>query len=71
MEVSEKITQLEINYWRVAHSKSATVQEAEEAAKRFFQSLRQRDGRYIVRRLGSESLMRQSDRREHGYNAGV
>ena len=66
MEISEKTTNKETELWRLAHSESAPERETAEAAVRFFKSLRQRHGRYLVRRLGSESLMRQSDRRESG-----
>jgi hypothetical protein len=74
VEVTEKMTRLEIDLWRLAHSKAATESEAAEAAAMIFKSLRQRDSRYAVRQLGSESLklslMRESGS-SHNYNAGI
>jgi hypothetical protein len=70
VEVSEKMTEPEVTCYRLAHSKAVTEQEAEQAAIMLFRSLRQRDSRYVVRQLGSESLkvsmLKQSDKRHSG-----
>jgi hypothetical protein len=72
VEVSEKMNRLEVDLWRVAHSKSASEQETTEAAVMFFRSVRQRNSRYQVRELGlpKNSILRKSNSSQD-YNAGV
>jgi hypothetical protein len=64
VEISEKATKLEVDWWRLAHSKSATEKETAEAAVMFFRSVRQRNSRYLVRQLGSP-------KQSQDYNAGI
>lgn len=77
VEVSEKMIETEVTFWRLAHSKTATSQEAEQACIMFIRCRRERDSRYVVRTLGCEplklkgSIIRQSDRRQHNYDAAV
>ena len=57
-ELSVKLTQEEVNLLRLAVSKEGSAEEAKEAGKLFFESLRTRGSRYTVRDL-------------HGLGSGV
>jgi hypothetical protein len=62
VEISEKATKLEVDWWRLAHSRSVSDGEAAEAAVMYFRSVRQRNSRYQVRQLGSpKTLLRDYD----------
>jgi hypothetical protein len=51
-EIQIKVTDRELNLWRLANSKTASDEEVGKAVRLLFQSLRQRRARYIVRQLG-------------------
>ena len=50
-ELSVKLTEKETNLLRLAVSKAASPEEAKEAGRLFFKSLRTRGSRYTVRDL--------------------
>jgi hypothetical protein len=60
VELLAKMTDREINLWRLANSKAASDAEAKKAAWLLVKSIRERGGRYTVRELGKGS-----------YNAAV
>jgi K+/H+ antiporter YhaU regulatory subunit KhtT len=59
VELLIKLTDREINLFRLAMSRAAAEEEAKQATKMLFKTLKQRQCRYTVRELGS------------GYNAAL
>jgi hypothetical protein len=58
VELLVKLTDKEINLWRLANGKANADEEAKRASWLMIKSIRERNGRYTVRELG-------------GYNAAV
>jgi hypothetical protein len=53
VEVLIKMSQREINLWRLANTRATTDEEVRTAVRLLFQSLRERGARYLVRELGA------------------
>lgn len=55
VEVLVKMSQREVNLWRLANTRAISDKEIEMAVRLLFQSLRGRGARYLVRELGAGS----------------
>ena len=54
VELSIKMTQREINLFRLAMARAASEEETKKASKLLFRTLKERSCRYTVRELGKD-----------------
>jgi hypothetical protein len=54
VELSIKMTEREINLWRLAMARAASEEETRKASKLLFRTLKERACRYTVRELGKD-----------------
>jgi hypothetical protein len=74
VELLVKLTNEQVELWRLAISRVSDEQESKQAAKQLFRSLRLSGARYTVRELGADALRsstQQADRRHSGYNGVI